>query len=76
MGRFDETIHVTEEAMKCAANPNDPITDVALAVQEHYGCPWRAAEDVAIRVRHIMREQGWNVTRPNHAPGDGGKEQA
>ena len=65
MGRHDETIRVIEETMTCAANEDDPITEVALAVQEHYGCPWRAAEDVAIRVRNIMRAQGWTVTRPN-----------
>jgi len=65
MGNFDETIHVTEERMICASNADDPITDVALAVQKHYLCPWRAAEDIAIRVRNIMREQGWTVTRPN-----------
>jgi hypothetical protein len=62
--KYDETIIVKEDQMRQAANPEDPITAVALALHEHYGCPWRAAEDVAVRVRRIMIDSGWSILPP------------
>lgn len=56
---------VREDQMRQAANPDDPITAVALALHEHYGCPWRTAEDVAVRVRRIMIDSGWSIRPPN-----------
>jgi len=65
MGQYDEIINVSEARMKYATNPNDPITAVALAVQRHYECPWRAAEDVTLTVRREMLAAGWTLTKPN-----------
>jgi hypothetical protein len=62
-------ILVREKKMLSAHNPIDPITAVAAALHEHYGCPWRAAEDVAVRVRRIMIDSGWSILPPN-APAD------
>lgn len=66
MGQYDETIKVSEERMKYATNPDDPITEVALAVQQHYDCPWRAAEDVTLTVRREMIAKGWKIIKPNN----------
>ena len=61
---YDETIIVREEHMRCSKNPNSLILHVAKAVQDHYGCPWRAAEDVTLTVKRIMVAQGWTVKIP------------
>lgn|GEM_PF-6144188 len=42
-----------------------PITNVALALYDHYGVGWSQAEDIAIRAHEAMIKLGWTITPPN-----------
>ena len=63
--KYNELILVLEDNMECCADPESTLIDIVLSVKKHYNCPWKAAEDVTVRIAHLLLDAGWKIEEPS-----------